>query len=475
MGKLDKYIPGKGDPWDAAKAAHLARRAGFAATPQEIERLVLLGVDRAVQRFVDYPQEDQDFEKRIEERGGELAELSGSPGVGTFQQVDVLRRWWFYRMAYSPQPLQEKLTLFWHDHFACQQGKIVRAPLILGQNRLFRRFSNGSFRDLLLGVAKDPAMLVFLDNRENVKANPNENWARELLELFTLGVGQYTQKDVSELARVFTGWSTPQKNVPVFVFNSREHDTADKILFGKKLAGMSGESGMDEGRTALDRILARKDCARFLAAKLIAWFVQHEPDQKATEELATVLFKNGYSIQEALRTLLSSAWFYADENRFVLYKNPVDFVVSAVMSLGVQNAELAGLENRARQMGMQLFQPPSVAGWTHGESWINTGAMVHRLNFALALSELSHTKRRVTGTPTLNLDLLAVGDEPLTEILSKRLLQRSLHPKAKTALIAYLEDAKQRLPPGGSAKSNKRRLVRAALHLLLGSPEFAFS
>ena len=289
MGKLDKFIPGKGDPWDVAKAAHLARRAGFAATPQAIQRLVLLGVDRAVQRFVDYPQEDQDFEKRIEERGGELTELSGSPGVGTFQQVDVLRRWWFYRMAYSPQPLQEKLTLFWHDHFACQQGKIVRAPLILGQNRLFRRFSNGSFRDLLLGVAKDPAMLVFLDNRENVKANPNENWARELLELFTLGVGQYTQKDVSELARVFTGWSTPQKNVPVFVFNSREHDPADKLLFGKKLAGMSGESGMDEGRTALDRILARKDCARFLAAKLIAWFVQHEPDQKATEELATEL------------------------------------------------------------------------------------------------------------------------------------------------------------------------------------------
>jgi uncharacterized protein (DUF1800 family) len=214
--------------WNAQTAAHLARRAGFGATPEEIEQLATLGPEAAVASFVDLPAEDSELELEIRSVGGELGDIVEREGVSSYEIVDRLRDWWLYRMVATRAPLRERLTLCWHDHFATQESKVKRAPLLLQQNRMLRSLAAGRFGELVHAVARDAAMLVFLDNRLNVRANPNENWARELLELFTLGIDRYSQRDVTELSRVFTGWSTPDVKSVDFIFVPAEHGAAEQ-------------------------------------------------------------------------------------------------------------------------------------------------------------------------------------------------------------------------------------------------------
>src|SRR5476649_1086071 len=204
LGSLEPYQPTVEDPWDREKAAHLLRRAGFGGPAAEIERLVQLGFERAVDALVDFDAEDPDLERLIHATGGALGDIDDPERPGQ-PLIENVRLWWLFRMVHTRSPLREKLTLLWHDHFACQENEDLRATLVLQQNRLFRTHAAGSFRELLHAVARDPAMLMFLDNRTNDKEHPNENWARELMELFTLGIDRYTQKDVVAIARAFTG------------------------------------------------------------------------------------------------------------------------------------------------------------------------------------------------------------------------------------------------------------------------------
>ncbi|MEM7308299.1 MAG: DUF1800 domain-containing protein [Planctomycetota bacterium] len=471
------------DPWDREKAAHLARRAGFGAGPDELQQLVELGPEAAVDRYADFGPTDPHVEAELRSVGSELDiahERVGSYGAAASNRI---RRWWLFRMVHGRQPLQEKLTLFWHDHFACQETKVVRTRLLVQQNELFRKHAGGPFRELVREVARNPAMLVFLDNRLSEARNPNENWARELLELFTLGVDRYTQRDVTELARVFTGWTTPKLDSNEFAFRPDLHDPGDKELFGERIEGRAGEAGIGEGLDAIDRLLAHPDCARFLAGKLLAWFASAQPPAEVVDELADALRGSDFSIREALRTLFRSAWFYAPENRFALYRNPVELVVGVARALGLQNAHLAELERYCLRMGMELFEPPSVAGWSHGEAWAQTGSVAPRFDFAIGVSQLPHAARRVTGRASIHLDELAGeglrGDvlvpSALVQAVAQRVLEQPLAAEKEQALVAYLNEGEPQPEDAKAARRWRRERIRACIHLILTAPELAFA
>jgi hypothetical protein len=481
MKLLQPFQPSAADPWDLAKVAHLARRAGFGASGETLNRLFQLGPDGAVDHFVEFASVDGRLEAELEAVGPELELIPENKGAYGADSMNRLRRWWLYRMVRSHQPLQEKLALFWHDHFACQESKVIRTNLLLNQNILFRDYGAGSFRELLRRVSRDPAMLVFLDNRLSEKGSPNENWARELLELFTVGVDRYSQHDITELARVFTGWTTRAGHVDKFVFDPTMHDHGDKLVFGHKIRGRAGADGLDEGNEALDIILERADCASYLASKLVAWFITQEPSPEAVADLAGVLRESDYSIREALRTLFRSKWFYSEEHRFRLHKTPVELIAGAARALELQNPHLAELEKHCLRMGMKLFEPPSVAGWEHGQAWVRTGSVAPRLNFALALSEVAHAGRKVAGRASLDLDELRGHsnapdeDRELVRSLAERLLQRPLSTAQRDAIADVLDTSEPVSDDPKVARKQARARVRAAIHLVLSSPQFALA
>lgn len=459
--------------WNSEAAAHLARRAGFGARPDELAKLVALGREAAIAQYLDFPRVNDALEREMYEIGGTLTDFGEGAGANASEVGNLARASWIYRMVREANPLREKLTLFWHDHFACQRTKIIRLRQYMGQIETFRLHTIGSFRELLIAVAQDGGMLAYLDNRLSDARNPNENWARELLELFTLGVDNgYEQRDVYELARVFTGWTSPDLNSDEFVYDPAMHDSEDKILFGEPIKGRSGEAGMQEGIEAIDRILAKPECANYLAEKLIAWFANHEPTGEQVREIARAFRESNYSIRTAVEAIFSSEWFFAPANRSNRFKNPIELVVSAAHLLELQNPHLAELENHSRTLGMDLFEPPSVAGWDHGSAWINSGSTISRAQFALHMSALPTSSLRVTGSAAIDLDGLAVANEndaQLVARLSKRLLQDEL-PEHRV-IEGYL--AQFEAPARWSADQVRYDKVRAVLHLLLTSPRFA--
>lgn len=463
------------ESWDRGLAAHLARRAGFGATPQELDRLVALGRKKAIASFVNAIGEDAELEREMQEIGGTLTDLGDVEGANLGTVANRARGWWFYRMVRTSQPLREKMVLFWHDHFATKRSKILRLPMYLGQNEVLREHALGSFRELLFAVAADAGMLRFLDNRLSDARNPNENWGRELLELFTLGVDNgYQQTDVYEMARVFTGWTTPDLNSPDFLYDPSLHDTKDKTLFGKTIRGRDGKAGMDEGYEAMELILEKHECSAYLATKLVQWFVSHEPNPEFVSRIAEVLRDSGYSIRATLTAIFDSDEFFAPENRSTLFKNPAEFVVSACRLLELQNAHLADLPDHARTLGMDLFEPPSVAGWEHGASWVNSNSTVARTQFALRMSTQATSPLHITGSTAFDLKELmgtASDDESLIDTLAQRLYQEDFPEKA--AIAQYL--AQLDTPPQWTADRVLQEKARATIHLLLSSPRFALA
>lgn len=466
------------EDWSAVAAAHLLRRAGFGGTPAEVQQLAALSPAQAVARLVDTPEEEPELERAILAEGSTLALVEDATRGNGRDPIDVLRAWWLFRLAHTRRPLREKLTLFWHGHFACSAGKVNRAPLLRAQNDVFRRLGQGRFRDLLGAIARDAAMLVFLDGRLNRAGQPNENWARELMELFALGVDRYTQRDVAELARVFTGWSTPHPDALEFVFVPEDHDAGDKVLFGEPLRGRAGADGVQEGEQALDRIVARPECADFLAGKLLGFFAGPSWPPQVQAALAQTLRQHDLEIAAALRALFASRWFHAPERRFAQHKSGVETAISAARLLGVKNAHLIGLESALRRLGMELFLPPSVAGWGSGRTWVQTGALVERWRLARTLAELPHTRLVVRGSPAIDLEALApapdAGDEDLVDALAARLLQRPLRGRQRETLLRYLAGCAGRTA-GAQARDVRRAKLRGLAHLLLATPEFGLA
>ncbi len=358
-------------PWDRKRAAHLHRRAGFSGTPQELDEAVSLGREGAVSRLVDYDTiSTAELEANLGLWGFDLDGYQDVP----FDRFNQLLRWWFLRMQYTPRPLEEKMTLFWHNHFATSISKVGDSQLMYAQNQIFRELAMGKFGDLLLAVSKDPAMLIWLDNATNVKDAPNENFAREVMELFTMGVGHYTQQDVKEAARAFTGWTVDAANHNRFLFTPRIHD------YGVK--GFLGKYGTWFGEDIVTMLAERPETAAFMTVKLARFFVGADPTPSLAASLQATYLSTDGDIREIVRLILLSEEFDAAADNAEVIKTPVEFVVGMNRSLGLL-PDYSGDYGWIEQMGMALFRPPNVAGWPGGRTWIHTAAYLWRINFAM--------------------------------------------------------------------------------------------
>lgn len=397
--------------WSRDRAAHLLERAGFGGTPHEIDRLAALSPAAAVRHLVEYQRVDDRHVPAFEESGvfdpsldpfpksrldavrlaranGEAMGVRVKPGgdrplqpvVNRFfywLRADLLEmrragQWWAQRMLVTPRPLQEKLALFWHGHFATSDTKVRDYRKLLAQYALFRAHANGNFRDLLIGVARDPAMLVYLDAGENVKGRPNENFGREILELFTMGVGNYTETDIREASRAFTGWTHAGLD---FVVQPELHDAGVKTFLGR--------TGPFGGVEIIDIILDRDVTARFIAAKLYRSFVRDDPPPALVAELGALLRRHDYALAPLLTAIFRSRDFYAPAAYATQIKSPVHLVVSTYRKLGLR--EIPGVPDfgsTTRALGQELFYPPNVAGWEGGRSWITPALLLERGNFA---------------------------------------------------------------------------------------------
>ena len=351
-------------PWSRQDAIHLLWRTQCGATQEEIDRVTRDGLEATAARVVQSQPEAEEF-RATESVLYQSAKASG--GIGS------LKNWWLYRMIYSANPLAEKMALFWHNHFATSNAKVRSARHMAAQNLLIRKHALGSFRDLLAGMARDVAMLRWLDSNANRKRQPNENFAREVMELFTLGVGNYSEQDIKEAARAFSGWHVRNEK---FWFNKNQHDDGNKTVFGK-----SGTFGGDD---IIDLCLSHEACPRFLAQKLLEAFVAPDPDKSDIEALANRIRAHDFDMAQVMGELLQSKIFFAPGSRRAIIKSPVELVVGAYRTLGIR-AKLPPSVQLMADLGQNLFEPPTVKGWEGGRLWINATSMLQRTNFAADL------------------------------------------------------------------------------------------
>ncbi|MBX9625645.1 MAG: DUF1800 domain-containing protein [Gemmataceae bacterium] len=364
------WTPSDAVPWDRKWVAHLYRRAAFGPSPADTDRALAVGPDKTLDRLLagePNPVLDDD-----------LLTYTGDYS----KDPSYLRGWWLYAMAETGHPLREKLTLFWHNHFATSYSKVRLTTLMLRQNQLLRKHALGEFRPFLLDMSRDTAMLVWLDSNRNVKGAPNENYAREVMELFSLGVGNYTEKDVQEAARAFTGWHHDPE-VERFEYNADLHDDGPKTVFGK--------TGPWNGDDVVTFCCDQPACARFLVGKLYAFLVSETPPPKGLlAPLEDRLRASDYDIADLVRAMLGSRLFFSEHAYRKRVKWPVEFALGAVRAVVPARGPdpladwvpLADLKDPLSKMGQALFAPPNVKGWRTGTDWLNSATLLARNNFA---------------------------------------------------------------------------------------------
>jgi uncharacterized protein (DUF1800 family) len=357
------YQPDSQRPWNLAQAGHLYRRAAFGATWDQLQQALSDGPQRTIDTLL-RPQAD------IAAFNREYDEYESS-GTGS---VDGLRAWWLRRMILTPHPLLEKMTLFWHSHFATNGAKVKNAGLMRKQVQLLRSHALNSFRDMLKGISRDPAMLIWLGAEANRKARPNENFVRPLMEIFTLGPGKFTEKDVQEAARAFTGWFVLRSRLR---YIPREHDGNLKQILGQK--------GNFTGDDVLRIVLEQPAAAQMLVRKLYRWLIceTEEPNPKLIDPLAQFFVKD-YNILKLAGKMLRSNLFFSPAAYRRRIKCPVEFALGIVKPLEevVSTTQLA---QDLADIGQNLYHPPTVKGWTGGQHWINNATMAGRNNLALAI------------------------------------------------------------------------------------------
>ena len=373
--------------WNRDLAAHLYWRAGFGGTPDDLDRAVREGRERTVERLLDFPDEPAadapgwitpDAVNRFDARGlRALPEEERRARQQAARQLERERKnalvgWWVDRMIRGTHPLQEKLTLLWHGHFATSFEKVNAAYPMWLQNQTFRRLAAGSWRDLVAAVAQDPAMLVYLDQARSTRQAPNENFAREVMELFTLGEGHYTEEDIREAARAFTGWTLSRERWEP-AFRPRQHDDGDKTLFGRR--------GAWTGKEALGILLDQPRAAEFLASRLWRFFAGDPPAPEPVAALAAALRQADLRLRPALRALFHAPAFYAPGLLGRQVKSPAVWLAGYVRATAQAPPAAASLA-ALRALGQDLFQPPNVKGWDGGLAWIHTAALMQRYTLA---------------------------------------------------------------------------------------------
>jgi uncharacterized protein (DUF1800 family) len=464
---------------DREKCAHLLRRFGLGASEAELEFYLRDGLLGAVDRLVEYDTRPEGFESQPWQMIGQ----KDKPVPPQF-----MPGWWVARLVVTQRPLQEKLTLFWHDHFATSGEKVKNSYALLQQNNTLREHAKGNFRVMLKQISRDPAMLAWLDNKDNVKGKPNENFAREVMELFTLGIGHYTERDIQEAARAFTGWTgLPPRykayepnEVPrgSFIVRPRLHDAGTKTIFGK-----TGNFGGDD---VLDMLCDMHQTSIYITTKFLSWFVYPNPEPAYVERMAKVFRDSQLDIETLVKAVMRSSEFYSPKAYRAVVKSPVDYVVPTYRQMGIGQVvadalQAEGLGRRyldrvrdaniaMKNMGQHLFYPPDVAGWDGGTAWITTATMTERIAWADRVFGVKNGRRTGAAIPWEGL----FADDPTP---------RGVVDRLSTILDAPMSADRRRIAEEAAAKALGRGLnaqnapvVGASVaRMLFATPEFQFA
>ena len=473
---------------------HLLRRAGFGARPDEADLYQKFSTNQAVEYLLEYESIPDDVDSHIGQPG-----YAGMTTAGPFApqaRIADARQRWLFRMLHTNRPLQEKMTLFWHNHFATGYSKIAgltnaaegarymaATPSedpggVSGQIEMLRDNALGSFQQILLNIARDTAMLYWLDGRTNTRAQPQENFGREIMELFTRGVGFYTESDVYAAARVFTGWNLARVGSAAdgsqhftFTFNANQHDTGDKDFSfpiypdgGKTIRGRAAAAGMQDGLDFIAGLVASPETGRYLAAKLYRFFVSESGDVSAAfvNRVAGTFQRSRGAMKPVIREVLLSPEFWSTDTYFSRYAWPVEFVIRALKDVGWSGFSLGDALTPLANMGQVLYDPPDVNGWDTGPLWFSTGAMLARMNFASALASNQRFRLAAAAKPYAASadDLLAWATDELVAVP----FDRSVRSELSTYLTAT----------GGWTGSDAQlqTKVPGLMHLIAGSPEY---
>ncbi len=473
--------------WNAETAAHLLNRAAFGGTPEEVEMVRKQGVAASVERLLDetkitaslnFPAPAWAHPENIKERRMEIREAKedgGTEGIDKMKEfrrmqnenVLDLRRWWLERMATTATPLLEKMTLFWHGHFATSAEKVQNGYWMWLQNETLRRHALGNFVALTKAMSRDPAMMIYLDLQQSRKEHPNENWARELMELFTVGIGNYSENDIRESARAFTGYRVDMTNQQ-FRFAVRQYDAGQKSFMGK--------TGALTGDDIIDVLAAQPACAKFIGRKLWRFFVEDDPPPFIVEGLARRIRQHNYEMRPVLREMFCSTEFYAPAARRSQIKSPVQYLLQTTKLLTADLPAPQVAQNAMRQMGQLLFAPPNVKGWDGGKSWVSTSTLLFRYNFANYLINGDAMRPNARGPAMANIpprnpmDVAKIvppdlRDKPheLVTLLGQRFFAAPVPEKERTAFVQFLEKR---------APDTNDQTMRELFHLMMSTPQF---
>jgi uncharacterized protein (DUF1800 family) len=443
------FVPSADQPFDHRRRCHLLRRAALGISPQRLQAFANQSPSQVVDSLTAYdPADDHPYAELLAGLGGALSPI--------YNPADA-QKWWLMRMLDTPRPLQERIALFWHNHFATSTGKVRQSALVSRQIDLFRRLGLANFRDLLLAVTKDAAMLLWLDGSKNKAGRPNENYAREVMELFTLGIGNYTEKDVQELARAFTGYQVLDETVE---FVPVAFDNGPKTVFGAT-ANLNVES-------AIDLLLRQPAAPRHIARKLLKEFICPEPSQDHVEHYAARLIHHGWEIKPVVKELLTSRLFFSDYAWRSKIKSPCEVVVGSILALDATRDATAA-QAAMNNMGQALLAPPSVKGWDGGEIWINANTILHRYNFALDLLDRQSAAKSVAFFEQRNLRT----PEQIVDHLASVLLDGVIAPSARARLLATInQDDRGKPKPFTLTKESFEQKVRSVAHLMMCMPEY---
>ncbi len=436
------YQPDEGRPWNRRQAAHLYRRAGFAATSRQLDEAVKKSPAETVQQLLT-PEDTNDFDSEMDDFG-ETIRANRDPSR--------LSAWWLYRMLHTPDQLLEKTTLFWHGHFATSAAKVTSARLMLDQNKLLRRFAHGKFEEMVQHISRDPAMLIYLDSTTNRKTRPNENYAREVLELFCLGLDQYTEKDIQELARCFTGYEVRKDK---FGFNKYQHDRGVKSVFG--------QSGNFKGDDAVRVVVSQQAAPRFIVRKLMRYFMFDEPQPPSSlvDPLADELREHDFDIGFVVGRILASNLFFSPHSMGRKVRSPVEMGIGLLRALEGRT-NIFRLAESVAELGQSPFFPPNVKGWDGGRTWINSSTLLGRANMVRQILLADETKFGDGNLESLVARHGKLSTNAAVDWLLDLLVAVPVPPEVREMLVGV----------GNTSQGNKHRRLANVVHTISTLPEF---
>jgi uncharacterized protein (DUF1800 family) len=458
--QFEPYVPSDSDPWDVPKVGHLLRRLTFGPTRSRMDAMLKMSPGEAIDSQLDYDPDKDPYEGMLEQM----------EGLFNLRDVSQVQLWWLYRMLFSPQPAQEKVVLYWHNHFATSGSKVENGMFMHKQIEMFRAKGLGSFRDLLVAVAQDPAMLIWLDGKDNRRGKPNENFAREVMELFALGIGNYTEDDVKQLARAFTGWRLENSgNDYSVVFHSEQHDTEEMTIFG--------ETGHFDCVSAIDLILKQPAAPKHLAQKMLRAFVHPHPTDEQIAHYGQRFLDNDWNVKTVLREMLTSKMFYSDWAYRSKIKSPAELVIGSAIAMGGK-PNMSFLRESMAKMGQNVLFPPNVKGWDGEEAWINSNTVLVRFNYGMTIA----TQRNPGGnepmarqndleTPLKAMEIKTA--DQVVDAYARLFLDGKLQTGEREKLIDYMNRDRNDQPKAWVLNHESvNSKVRDMIHVMMATPEY---